>query len=218
MIITVAQQKGGAGKTTLAAQLATVFLSMNKSVATVDTDTQASLTRWAEVRRESFGEADKLTHVQATGWRTDRQVRELAQNNHYVIIDSPPHAETDARLAIRAADIILVPTQPSPLDIWATQATLQLAKAEGIPALVIANRVPPRSSMAEDIVDNLDQLGADVSRVRLGARIAFAESMLNGKGVVESHRLSTAADEIAALAREIIRRTSSMGHHHRKAA
>jgi chromosome partitioning protein len=218
MIITVAQQKGGAGKTTLAAQLATVFLSMNKSVATVDTDTQASLTRWAEVRRESFGEADKLTHVQATGWRTDRQVRELAQSNHYVIIDSPPHAETDARLAIRAADIILVPTQPSPLDIWATQATLQLAKAEGIPALVIANRVPPRSSMAEDIVDNLDQLGADVSRVRLGARIAFAESMLNGKGVVESHRLSTAADEIAALAREIIRRTSSMGHHHRKAA
>lgn len=215
MIITVAQQKGGAGKTTLAAQLATVLMSLNKSVATVDTDPQASLTRWAEVRRELLGADDKLTHVQATGWRTDRQVRELAVDHHFVIVDSPPHAETDARLAIRVADLILVPTQPSPLDIWATQATLELAKAEKIPVIIVANRVPARSSMADDIVSNLDQLGAGVAKVQLGARIAFAESMLSGRGVIETHRLSSAADEIAALAREIIRRGGSAN---RKAA
>lgn len=68
--------------------------------------------------------------------------------------------------------------------------------------------------MADGIIDNLDQLGAEVSRIRLGARVAYAESMLDGRGVVESHRLSTSADEISALAREIIRFSSK----HQKAA
>jgi chromosome partitioning protein len=95
------------------------------------------------------------------------------------------------------------------MDIWASQATLELARQERVPVLIVPNRVPARSSMAEGILANLDQLGAAVSKVSLGSRIAFAESMLNGRGVVESHRLSTAADEISALSREIIRRTAS---------
>jgi chromosome partitioning protein len=209
MIITVAQQKGGAGKTTLAAQLAATYMAQGKRVATVDTDPQASLTKWAEVRRELLGDYDNLHHVQASGWRTNREVEALARDYDYVIVDSPPHAETDAKLAIRAADLILVPLQPSPMDIWASQATLELARQERVPVLIVPNRVPARSSMAEGILANLDQLGAAVSKVSLGSRIAFAESMLNGRGVVESHRLSTAADEISALSREIIRRTAS---------
>lgn len=214
MIITVAQRKGGAGKTTIAAQLAAAFLSMKKTVATVDIDPQGSLTRWAEVRRQQLGEEDHLTHMQATGWRTGREVELLARDHQYVFVDSPPHAETDARWAIRAADLLLIPVQPSPMDVWATQATLMLARTEGVPTLIVPNRVPPRSNMAEGIVENLDQLGSDVSRVRLGARIAYAESMLSGRGVVETNRLSTAADEISALARELVRRSVSL----RKAA
>ncbi len=214
MIITVAQRKGGAGKTTIAAQLAAAFLSMKKTVATVDIDPQGSLTRWAEVRRQMLGDEDRLTHVQATGWRTGREVEMLARDHQYVFVDSPPHAETDARWAIRTADLLLIPIQPSPMDVWATQATLMLARAEGVPTLIVPNRVPPRSNMAEGIVENLDQLGSDVSRVRLGARVAYAESMLNGKGVVETNRLSSAADEISALARELVRRSVNL----RKAA
>lgn len=214
MIITVAQRKGGAGKTTIAAQLAAAFLSMKKTVATVDTDPQGSLTRWAEIRRQQLGDEDHLTHMQATGWRTGREVELLARDHQYVFVDSPPHAETDARWAIRAADLLLIPIQPSPMDVWATQATLMLARTEGVPTLIVPNRVPPRSNMAEGIVENLDQLGSDVSRIRLGARIAYAESMLSGRGVVETSRLSTAADEISALARELVRRSVSL----RKAA
>lgn len=214
MIITVAQRKGGAGKTTIAAQLAAAFLLMKKTVATVDIDPQGSLTRWAEVRRQSLGEEDKLTHMQATGWRTGREVELLARDHQYVFVDSPPHAETDARWAIRAADLLLIPIQPSPMDVWATQATLQLARSEGVPTLIVPNRVPPRSNMAEGIVENLEQLGSDVARVRLGARVAYAESMLAGKGVVETNHLSSAADEITALARELVRRSVTL----RKAA
>lgn len=214
MIITVAQRKGGAGKTTLAAQLAAAFLSMKKTVATVDIDPQGSLTRWAELRRQTLGEEDRLTHLQATGWRTAREVELLARDHQFVFVDSPPHAETDARWAIRAADLLLIPIQPSPMDVWATQATLALARAEGVPTLIVPNRVPPRSNMAEGIIENLDQLGSEVSRVHIGGRIAYAESMLSGRGVVETNRLSSAADEISALARELVRRSVSL----RKAA
>lgn len=210
MIITIAQQKGGAGKTTLAAQLAAAYLSQGRKVATVDIDPQGSLTKWAEVRRAELGDDDKLRHVQASGWRSPREVEQLAKAYDYVIVDSPPHAETEARLAIRVADMIVVPVQPSPMDIWASQATLQLARAENVPVLIVANRVPARSSMADGILANLDQLGAPVARVQLGSRIAFAESMLNGRGVVESHRLSSAADEISGLAREIVRRVQAL--------
>ncbi len=216
MIITIAQQKGGAGKTTLAAQLAVAFLSLNRSVATLDADPQASLSKWAEVRHNQLGENDKLHHFQANGSRTERQIHELDDKFDYVIIDTPPHAETGAKILIRAADLILVPTQPSPLDVWATQATLAIAKAENVPVIIVANRVPPRSNMADDIVNNLDQLGSGVAKVRLGSRIAFVESMLNGRGVIESHRLSAATDELTALAREIIRRSSAL--HNRRAA
>lgn len=208
MIITVAQQKGGAGKTTLAAQLAVAFMAMRKSVAVIDIDPQGSLTRWAEVRAQLLGEDNKLTHIKATGWRTAGQAEQLARTHQVVIIDSPPHAETDARLSVRVADLILIPVQPSPMDIWATQATLQLARTERVPTLIVPNRVPARSNMAEGILENLDQLGSAVSRVRLGSRVAYAESMLSGKGVIETHPLSTAADEMAAMAREVIRHTS----------
>jgi chromosome partitioning protein len=208
MILTIAQQKGGAGKTTLAAQLATAFLAMRKSVATIDIDPQGSLTRWAEVRTQLLGDSNKLVHVQATGWRSSAQAEALARSHNIVIIDSPPHAETDARLSIRIADLVLVPVQPSPMDIWATQATLQLARAERVPTLLVPNRVPARSNMAEGILENLSQLGSAVSRLHLGSRVAYAESMLSGKGVIETHPLSTAADEMAAMAREVIRHTS----------
>ncbi len=215
MIITVAQQKGGAGKTTLAAQLAVAFAAMRRSVATIDIDPQGSLSRWAEVRSQRLGENNKLTHVKATGWRSSQQAEQLAKTHQVVIIDSPPHAETDARLSVRVADIILIPVQPSPMDVWATQATLQLARQERVPTLIIPNRVPPRSNMAEGILENLDQLGSPVSRIRLGSRVAYAESLLNGLGVIEFQPLSTAADEMAALAREVVR---NMSMQQRKAA
>lgn len=218
MIITVAQQKGGAGKSTLTAQMAVAYLGMRKSVATIDCDPQASLTRWSEVRQDKLGADSGIAHVQATGWKLVREAENLAKKFDYVFIDSPPHAEADARSAIKAADLLLVPVQPSALDVWATQVTLALAAAEGVPVLIVANRVPSRSNMAEGIVENLDHLGADVAKVKLGQRIAFAESMLAGKGVLESHRLSAAADEVSALAREVMRRSAGIKSKHRARA
>jgi chromosome partitioning protein len=200
-IITVAQQKGGAGKTTLAAHLA-VALAEGGGVAVVDIDPQASLSRWYETRLAAHG-AGGLSHVRITGWRTQREVERLARNHDVVVIDSPPHAETEARIAVRAAGLVVVPVQPSPMDLWATEPTLALAREEKVPVLVVVNRVPPRARLADELERRIRDLGAPVARTRIGNRIQFASALFEGLGVTEQARRTRAAEEIRELAAEI---------------
>jgi len=205
-IITVAQQKGGAGKTTLAAHLAVAFTAMNKRVVAVDIDPQQSLSRWYGVRRDRMDGAAAGVLVSAIeGWRARVEVDRAAAGHDVVIIDSPPHAETEARIAIRAAHLVVVPVQPSPMDLWATRPTLELAAAEKVPALLVFNRVLPRAKLTEAMEAQAKQLGARIARARLGNRVAFAAALAEGKAVGETQPRGRAAQEIAALAREVLR-------------
>ncbi|MEO0392815.1 MAG: ParA family protein, partial [Pseudomonadota bacterium] len=102
-IITVAQQKGGAGKTTLVAHLAVALQQAGLTTALVDIDPQSSLSYWYNAREETLGEAaGNITHRQISGWRTQREVEELAQTHDVVLVDSAPHAEMETKTAIRA--------------------------------------------------------------------------------------------------------------------
>ncbi len=206
--ITVAQQKGGAGKTTLVAQLAALWLSQGKSVATVDIDPQKSLSGWVAARRTALGENAPPSHVTVTGWRTQKEVESLAAEHDIVLIDSPPHADTEAKIAVRAADLVLAPVQLSPMDVWATGSTLALAQSEKRPLLVVLNRVPARAKLADGLIAEVKKLGAGTAKARLGNRVAFAASMLQGLGVVELPRNEKAKAELAALGREVLRRAA----------
>ena len=206
-IITVAQQKGGAGKTTLAAHLAVAFTAAGKSVAVVDIDPQESLTMWYRLREETRGDAGAgLLVNQITGWRVKNEVERLAREHDLVIIDSPPHAETEAKIAIRAADLVVVPVQPSPMDVWATGPTLELAREEGTPALIVLNRVPPRANLTDDMVAAIKKSGASLARSRIGNRVVFAGALSEGKAVGEVQPRGKAAAEIKALAKEILKK------------
>ncbi len=203
-VITVAQQKGGAGKTTLVAHLAIAFRQAGKSVATVDIDPQASLTRWYEARRTRQGDQMDITHSQINGWRAAGEVTRLARGHDVVVIDSPPHAETEARIAVRAASLVIVPVQPSPMDFWATTPTLELAKQERVPALIVLNRVPPRARLADALIAKMEELGAAVAEAHVGNRVSFAAALLDGHSVTETDKRTRAATEIRALAKEIL--------------
>ncbi len=203
-VFTVAQQKGGAGKSTLAAHLAVAWLRNRKSVALVDIDPQGSLTRWYSIREEKLGEdAAPLSFAEVTGWRTQRAVEDLAKAHDIVVIDSPPHAETEAKIAIRAADLVIVPSQPSPLDVWATMPTLELAEKEKTPVMIVLNRVPPRASLTARMVTKLGDYKVTVAKSPVGNRVAFADSMASGLTALETKPSSTAATEIRSLAQEL---------------
>jgi chromosome partitioning protein len=203
-IITIAQQKGGAGKTTLAAQLAIVWSGRGKRLALLDIDPQASLAAWAELRRARRGDAALGFEFAAlSGWRAADWIERHARESDFVIVDSPPHGELEARIAVRAAGLVVVPLQPSPLDLWSTGTTLKLAREERRRVLAVLNRVPARSNLIETVASALARDGIALAASRLGSRVAFAQAMAQGSGVSETAPTSLAAAEIAALAQEI---------------
>jgi chromosome partitioning protein len=201
-IITIAQQKGGAGKTTLAAQLAVAFAAAGKRVAIVDIDPQASLADWHRLRNGARARYP-LDLSEVAGYRVSTELSRVKGSHDIVVVDSPPHAETEAKLAVRAADLVLVPVQLSPMDIWATGPTVQLARAASVPLLVVLNRVPPRGNIIQIMRAQLAENDFPVARSTIGNRIAFASSMLAGLTVLESAPRTAAAAEIRALAEEI---------------
>ena len=200
-VLTIAQQKGGAGKTTLAAHTAIALMQRGYRVAVIDIDPQGSLGRWHKVREERLGEGYTGLHFSTlSGWRVGSEVNRLRRQYDVILIDSPPHVETEARTAIRAADLVLVPVQPSPTDVWATQATITLAQNEKKPVLTVMNRVSANSKIAAKLCKELTEL----SDHTLGNRVAFASAIMEGKGVTELDAKSPASQEIKALVEEII--------------
>jgi chromosome partitioning protein len=205
-IITIAQQKGGAGKTTVVAQLAASLVGKKKTVAVMDIDPQGSLSGWHDMRSDWNGAPVPEIHLSGvSGWRVSTELDRLKQNYDYVLIDSPPHAETEAKNAIRAADLAIIPIQPSPMDLWATQPTIDLTKKEKTPAVLLLNRVPPRGKIVEAVRNTIADGDVACAKTCLGNRTAFATSMMEGRGVVESVRRSVAAQEVFALRDEILK-------------
>lgn len=206
-IITVAQQKGGSGKTTLTAHLA-VALGQQRgvSVALLDIDPQGSLGQWLEARETLLGEDNTgLVFRTASGWGARREARSLARDHDFVLVDTPPKSDREARPAIEAADLVCVPVQPSPVDVWASQLTLDLAAHEEVPAILVMNRVPPRALLTGEMAEALDALGAQTAKARLGNRVAFAASMGEGRTVSETEPRGKAAAEVDALMKELKR-------------
>jgi len=200
-VITIAQQKGGAGKTTVAAHVAVALSQKGNRVAVIDIDPQGSLGYWHGVREEKLGEGyTGLIFNALSGWRVGSEVSRLRKQCDFIIIDSPPHTETEARTAIRSADLIIIPVQPSPTDLWATKATLDLAKAEKVPVLVVLNRVNANSRLAQTISAGL----SDLAETTLGNRVLFAASLLEGRTATEIEPNSNAAQEVKALVKEIL--------------
>ncbi len=200
VVITIAQQKGGTGKTTLAANIAAA-LAATRRVALLDIDPQHSLVRWYGLRKAS---AAPLTFSDVSGWRLAGELDRLRAAHDYVVIDSPPHIDTDARLAIRAADIVLVPVQPSAPDVWAAEGTLKLAAAEKRRAAVVLNRVPTAGRLREAMTAQLVAAGAPLLRTAIGNRTGFATAFAEGLGVTESAPRSIAANELRAALSELL--------------
>ncbi len=205
-IITVAQQKGGSGKTTLCAHLAVAALLHNPKlkIAILDIDPQGSLGEWFEARERSLGEDEAgFTFRTASGWGARREARSLTKDHDLVFADTPPKSDREAQPAIEAAKLVIIPMQPSHVDLWATKQTLEATQREKVASLVVVNRVPPNANLTAEVLKDLVDAGASVADTKLGNRTAYAAAMGQGKTAQELKGSSKAANEIQDLFAEI---------------
>jgi chromosome partitioning protein len=196
-VIAIAQQKGGAGKSTVAANLAATLAAGQQKIALLDTDPQASLSRWAALREGREGVA-AISFEAPSGWRVTGAIDRLKRSHDVVIMDTAPHADTDSKVAIRAADLVIIPMQPAGPDLWASEATMKLAAAEKKPARILLNRVPAQGRLKDVIMAELAARKLELLGPGLGNRTAYATAFMQGLGVSEAAARSAAAEEIAA--------------------
>jgi chromosome partitioning protein len=198
-VIAIAQRKGGAGKSTVAANLATALAEAGHRVGLLDIDPQRSLARWDQQRGVSK-KAHTLHFEAPTGWRLSATLERLKREQDFVLLDTAPHDDTDAKLAIRGADLVLVPLQPSAADLWSMDATLDLAKQEKRPFRLVLNRAPASGKLRDDIEGQIRGRNLPMLDAVLGNRTAYAQAFMAGLGVVEAAPRGPAAAEVRNLA------------------
>ena len=202
LVIVVAQQKGGAGKTMLAANLAAALAGQHR-VTLLDIDPQRSLARWNQLRVANVG-LPPIGFSDVSGWRVKGELDRLAREADVLIVDTPPQIDSDAARAIRAASLVLIPVQPSLPDLWASEATLKIAAAERRPVAVLMNRVSARSGLRLTVEADLRARGLAILQAALGDRRAYAQAFAHGMGVAEAQPRSVAATEMAAVASAVL--------------
>jgi chromosome partitioning protein len=209
MIVALLNQKGGVGKTTLALHLAGAWGREGKRVLLVDADPQGSALDWSEQRAKEG--VPRLFGVVGLARDTlHREAPELARGVDHLVIDGPPRVAGLMRSALLAADLVLVPAQPSPFDGWASAEILRLIGEARIfrPQLVarfVLNRCAARTVIARETAEALSAHEPPVLAARIGQRVSFADAAQSGRLVFELDAASPAAREIAALALEVAR-------------
>ncbi|GGE49949.1 ParA family partition ATPase [Actibacterium pelagium] len=201
-IITVAQQKGGSGKTTVTANLAVAFVRQGLRVALLDTDPQGSLGRWFMTRIEGMDTPD-MEFSTSSAWGVSYETTKLAREFDIVLVDTPPKADSDLRHALRAGDMVLVPVASSHVDLWATEGVLELAERAGTGVAVVMNRTRPGTRLSAEVSEAAADMSLNVMDTALANRVIYAETLGQGQGVQEV-RKTPAREEIDALAAEVL--------------
>ncbi len=207
MIVAFLNQKGGVGKTTLSLHLAGAWAAQGRRVVLIDADPQGSALDWSE-RRSHEGLPRSFSTIGLARDTLHREAPELARDADMIVIDGPPRVAGLLRSALLAADLVLIPVQPSPFDGWASAEMLALLTEARIyrpelAARFVLNRRGARTIIARETAETLAYHDPPLLAATIGQRVVFADAAQSGRLASEIDDDSPAAREIAALAAEI---------------
>lgn len=217
MIIALLNQKGGVGKTTLAVHIAAALALRGRSVLLVDADPQGSALDWSAIRQTEplfpvIGLPKNNLH---------KEIPAHAAKYDDIIIDGPPRVNELARAAIMASDMVLIPVQPSPYDVWAAKEIVDLLREAAVfkekqICRFAINRKIVNTAIGRDVVDALAGYEIPILAASVSQRVAFAESAGQGGTVLETDPTGQAAQEINILVDEILATANSEFSHEQK--
>jgi chromosome partitioning protein len=197
-VITFAQQKGGAGKTTVLAHLAAAWTAAGRKVAIVDLDPQRSLTRWAALRNDP-----DIVTIESKDYRAGSDIKAARKGHDFVLVDCPGAASSLLESAIRESDLVIAPCQPSVMDVWALESVIATAAKLKRPLRILLNRMPPRLGTLEEVLSALGGSRSLLLATQIGNRNGFSKAMLTGRTAPELSERSTAAAETYGLRAEL---------------
>jgi len=205
-VTAVINQKGGAGKTTLAMNLA-AGLARRAQTVVIDLDPQGSSRQWASLGSAPF----PATVKQIAGKWDARTLHQSYRAYRHMVLDCPPSIDSHASLqALRACDVALIPVLPSPVDLWASlrlpQEIEEARKANSsLKAYLVLNQLEPKSALSAAMHEALAEFGVPVLRATIRRRAAYRGAALEGVSVYQmGSRGAPAAAEIEAIINEVI--------------
>lgn len=204
-VIAVLNQKGGSGKSTISTHIAMGLSQIGMRVLLIDADHQGSSLDWKAAR----GDKPSFPVVGIPKDTIHRDIGNLSKDYDWVIIDGPPRVSTVAKSAIAASDMVLIPVQPSPYDVWAAKEIVDLVVEvrvlkEHLKALFAVNRKIVGTAIGRDVTKALADYPIGVLNAALCQRVGFAESAGTGHTVLETEPQGMAAKEVRALVAEVM--------------
>ncbi len=195
-IIAIVSQKGGSGKTTLAVNLAAAAEAAGHIALVIDTDPQATASQWGAWRNERAPEV-----IDSAPPRIQHKVAQaMAQGATFIVIDTPPHADSAASRAVEAADLVLIPCRPSAFDLAAIKTTIGLVRLFNKPAWVVFTAGPPHAPrMYDEAIELVRGFGIEPCPNFLPDRAVYRHASAAGASVLEFEPAGKAAFEIMAL-------------------
>jgi chromosome partitioning protein len=204
-VIAVLNQKGGSGKTTISTHLARSLQISGYKVILVDSDSQLSASNWAAVNEEH-----PLLVVGIQRPTLDRDVKQLP-NVDFVVIDGSPRLQEMSISALKAADLALIPVQPSPYDVWSATDMVKLVKDRieitngALKAAFVISRAIVGTKIGREISEALSGLELPVLESKISQRIIFSNSASLGSTAMDQDKTSEAAKEIDKLTEEVLK-------------
>jgi chromosome partitioning protein len=204
-VLSVLNQKGGVGKTTLAVSIAACLTEQGKRVLLIDADHQGSALDWKAAR----GDPTTFTVVGIPKDTIHKEVPAMSRDYEWIVIDGPPRVSTVAKSAIAASDIVVIPVQPSPYDVWAAKEIVDLIEEvtvikPDLKSVFTVNRRITGTAIGRDVEKALSDYPITVMKASLCQRVSFAESAASGRTVLETDPQGPAAGEVRAVVAEIL--------------